>query len=378
LVEKINVQKEYLEKLNADVEKQKAELQSELQEWSLQYLSTQTQQQEIVSKIEMLSETIANSDKVNAKSAKVSELMMKLHDKLASSEKRIRFYEKHDNCPTCEQVIEATAKAKQLEKTQQIATETQSAIKELEVQQVSLTEEIARITSVQSEITTWQLHWRDCEQSLSTYKSNSERVKIKLSNLTRNEKTEDSPVSKIQQLETELEEHESKSETLSHDAEVLKIATEMLKDGGIKKRIIKQYIPIINKLVNKYLASLDFFVNFELDEEFNEVIKSRYRDEFSYASFSEGEKMRIDLALLFTWRAVAKLKNSTNTNLLILDEVFDASLDAGGCDEFLKLLQDMGSDTNVFVISHKGDILTDKFRSQIRFEKVKNFSRIAV
>ena len=378
LVEKINVQKEYLEKLNADVEKQKAELQSELQEWSLQYLSTQTQQQEIVSKIEMLSETIANSDKVNAKSAKVSELMMKLHDKLASSEKRIRFYEKHDNCPTCDQVIEATAKAKQLEKTQQIATETQSAIKELEVQQVSLTEEIARITSVQSEITTWQLHWRDCEQSLSTYKINSERVKTKLSNLTRNEKTEDSPVSKIQQLETELEEHESKSETLSHDAEVLKIATEMLKDGGIKKRIIKQYIPIINKLVNKYLASLDFFVNFELDEEFNEVIKSRYRDEFSYASFSEGEKMRIDLALLFTWRAVAKLKNSTNTNLLILDEVFDASLDAGGCDEFLKLLQDMGSDTNVFVISHKGDILTDKFRSQIRFEKVKNFSRIAV
>jgi len=378
LVEKINVQKEYLEKLNADVEKQKAELQSELEEWSLQYLSTQTQQQEIVSKIETLSETIANSDKVNAKSAKVSELMMKLHDKLASSEKRIRFYEKHDNCPTCDQVIEATAKAKQLEKTQQIATETQSAIKELEVQQVSLTEEIARITSVQSEITTWQLHWRDCEQSLSTYKSNSERVKTKLSNLTRNEKTEDSPVSKIQQLETELEEHESKSETLSHDAEVLKIATEMLKDGGIKKRIIKQYIPIINKLVNKYLASLDFFVNFELDEEFNEVIKSRYRDEFSYASFSEGEKMRIDLALLFTWRAVAKLKNSTNTNLLILDEVFDASLDAGGCDEFLKLLQDMGSDTNVFVISHKGDILTDKFRSQIRFEKVKNFSRIAV
>ena len=378
LVEKINVQKEYLEKLNADVEKQKAELQSELEEWSLQYLSTQTQQQEIVSKIETLSETIANSDKVNAKSAKVSELMMKLHDKLASSEKRIRFYEKHDNCPTCDQVIEATAKAKQLEKTQQIATETQSAIKELEVQQVSLTEEIARITSVQSEITTWQLHWRDCEQSLSTYKSNSERVKTKLSNLTRNEKTEDSPVSKIQQLETELEEHESKSETLSHDAEVLKIATEMLKDGGIKKRIIKQYIPIINKLVNKYLASLDFFVNFELDEEFNEVIKSRYRDEFSYASFSEGEKMRIDLALLFTWRAVAKLKNSTNTNLLILDEVFDASLDAGGCDEFLKLLQDMGSDTNVFVISHKGDILTEKFRSQIRFEKVKNFSRIAV
>jgi ABC-type molybdenum transport system ATPase subunit/photorepair protein PhrA len=151
----------------------------------------------------------------------------------------------------------------------------------------------------------------------------------------------------------------------------------MLKDGGIKSKIIKQYVPIINKLVNKYLSALDFFVNFELDEEFSEVIKSRHRDEFSYASFSEGEKTRIDIALLLTWRAIAKLKNSTNTNLLILDEVFDNSLDLTGTDELTKLLNDM-SDTNVFIITHtKGDVLTDKFRSQIRFEKVKSFSRIA-
>ena len=378
LGEKISVQKEYLEKLNADVEKQKAELQAELQEWALQGLTAQTQQTEALDKINELSESIANADKVNTKSAKVSELMMKLHDKIAKAEKRIRFYEKHDNCPTCEQVIEATAKAKQLENTQRIAEETQSAISELEKQQVSLNEEIQYITSVQQEITTWQQHWRDCESALSTYQSNADRVKDKLSSIQSNEETEGSPSSKIQQLETELGAFESKSESLSKDFEVLKIATEMLRDGGIKKKIIKQYVPIINKLVNKYLASLDFFVNFELDEEFNEVIKSRYRDEFSYASFSEGEKMRIDLALLFTWRAVAKLKNSTNTNLLILDEVFDASLDTGGCDEFLKLLQEVSSDTNVFVISHKGDVLTDKFRSQIRFEKVKNFSRMAL
>ena len=378
LGEKISVQKEYLEKLNADVEKQKAELQAELQEWALQGLTAQTQQTEALDKINELSESIANADKVNTKSAKVSELMMKLHDKIAKAEKRIRFYEKHDNCPTCEQVIEATAKAKQLENTQRIAEETQSAISELEKQQVSLNEEIQYITSVQQEITTWQQHWRDCESALSTYQSNADRVKDKLSSIQSNEETEGSPSSKIQQLETELEAFESKSESLSKDFEVLKIATEMLRDGGIKKKIIKQYVPIINKLVNKYLASLDFFVNFELDEEFNEVIKSRYRDEFSYASFSEGEKMRIDLALLFTWRAVAKLKNSTNTNLLILDEVFDASLDTSGCDEFLKLLQEVSSDTNVFVISHKGDVLTDKFRSQIRFEKVKNFSRMAL
>ena len=165
--------------------------------------------------------------------------------------------------------------------------------------------------------------------------------------------------------------------TLLVDKQYLDYAGTLLKDGGIKSRIIKQYLPIMNKLINKYLSAMDFFVNFNIDENFNETIKSRFRDEFSYANFSEGEKMRIDLALLFTWRQVAKLKNSTNTNLLILDEVFDSSLDTVGTEEFLKLIHEMGHDTNIFVISHKGDQLFDKFRSVIKFEKVNNFSRIA-
>ena len=171
--------------------------------------------------------------------------------------------------------------------------------------------------------------------------------------------------------------YKTKKEELINERELYNVASDMLKDDGIKKKIIKQYVPVMNKLINKYLAALDFFVLFELDEQFNEVIKSRHRDEFSYASFSEGEKMRIDLALLFTWRAIAKLKNSVNTNLLLLDEVFDASLDNNGCDEFLKLLNQLDNETNVFVISHKGDILAEKFKKEIRFEKIKNFSRIA-
>jgi len=150
---------------------------------------------------------------------------------------------------------------------------------------------------------------------------------------------------------------------------------DMLMDSGIKTKIIKQYLPIMNKLINTYLTSMEFYVNFTLDENFNETIKSRYRDEFTYASFSEGEKMRIDLALLFTWRAVAKMKNSTNTNLLILDEIFDSSLDATGTDEFLKILNTLGNE-NVFVISHKQDVLADKFRSTIRFNKERNFSHV--
>tara|TARA_B100001013_G_scaffold315901_1_gene223033 strand:- start:240 stop:695 length:456 start_codon:yes stop_codon:yes gene_type:complete len=149
----------------------------------------------------------------------------------------------------------------------------------------------------------------------------------------------------------------------------------MLQDTGIKTKVIKQYLPVMNKLINTYLMSMEFYVNFTLDENFEETIKSRYRDEFTYDSFSEGEKMRIDLALLFTWRAIAKMKNSANTNLLMLDEIFDSSLDAGGTEEFLKILNTLG-DENVFVISHKQDVLVDKFRSTVKFEKVKNFSHI--
>ena len=154
------------------------------------------------------------------------------------------------------------------------------------------------------------------------------------------------------------------------------IAAMLLRDTGIKTSIIKEYLPAMNKLINVYLTAMEFFVKFELDESFNETIKSRFRDEFTYASFSEGEKMRIDLAILFTWRQIAKMKNSVNTNLLILDEIFDSSLDVAGTDYFLTVMDQLGENTNVFVISHKGDILMDKFKNTIRFEKHNDFSTI--
>ena len=153
------------------------------------------------------------------------------------------------------------------------------------------------------------------------------------------------------------------------------VARNLLQDTGIKTKIIKQYLPIMNRLINTYLSSMDFFVNFNIDENFNETIKSRFRDDFTYANFSEGEKMRIDLALLFTWRAIAKMKNSTNTNLLILDEIFDSSLDTDGTDAFLKILSTFDKE-NVFVISHKQDMLFDKFRHTIKFQKERNFSKV--
>ena len=181
----------------------------------------------------------------------------------------------------------------------------------------------------------------------------------------------------LKELNQQLETLKEKQKELSTEKQYCDFASNLLKDTGIKTKIIKQYLPIINKLINKYLTSMDSFINFNLNESFEETIKSRHRDDFSYNNFSEGEKMRIDLAILFTWRQIAKLKNSTNTNLLVLDEVFDSSLDVGGTEEFLKLMYDIGNDTNVFVISHKGDQLFDKFRSVVRFEKKNNFSRIA-
>jgi DNA repair exonuclease SbcCD ATPase subunit len=176
-------------------------------------------------------------------------------------------------------------------------------------------------------------------------------------------------------LKDSLSELQESLKELIEEKSYYEVASNLLKDTGIKTKIVRQYLPIINKLVNKYLASLDFFVNFNLDESFKETIKSRHRDEFTYNNFSEGEKQRIDMALMLTWRAVAKLKNSSNTNLLILDEVFDSSLDTNGTEELMKILH-MLEDVNLFVISHKGDILVDKFTNIIRFEKVKNFSKV--
>ena len=190
-------------------------------------------------------------------------------------------------------------------------------------------------------------------------------------------KLKDSDIEKLNNLVSDSDSIEVQRKSLKEERVYSDAARAILQDTGIKTKIIKQYLPVMNTLINKYLNSMDFYVNFTLDESFNETIKSRHRDAFNYASFSEGEKMRIDLALLFTWRAIAKMKNSVNTNLLILDEIFDSSLDGSGTDEFLKILNTL-EDENVFVISHKQDTLVDKFRSTIKFEKVRNFSHVSI
>ena len=214
------------------------------------------------------------------------------------------------------------------------------------------------------------------KSQIQSLESNIDRTKFDINELKDKKKLDNSELNVLQLLESEFVELQKDYEEQCDTKQLYNYANELLRDSGIKTKIIRQYVPIINKYVNKYLNELEFLINFSIDENFNETIQSQYRDEFSYASFSEGEKMRIDLALLFTWRMVAKLKNSVNTNLLILDEVFDSSLDAEGTEAFLKIINTLDADTNVFVISHKGEILFDKFLSTIKFVKEKQFSRI--
>ena len=292
--------------------------------------------------------------------------------KLLNEEK---FYETNDECPTCKQDIEEGHKShiceeidktveginKKLEERSQLVTEINKRLEEI----AEINKEISRIQreiqKEQSYITVGQKYRKKLEKELKDLEAQEHTVEDK---------------EKLKKYRKAYKQLEDMKVDLIDKRHYFDLAEILLRDSGIKTKIIRQYLPIMNKLINKYLASMEFFVQFELDEEFNEQIKSRYRDTFTYSSFSEGEKMRIDLSLLFTWRAIAKLKNSVNTNLLILDEVFDSSLDEGGTDEFLKILNTLGNDTNTFIISHKGDSMNEKFNNVIEFEKAQNFSKV--
>lgn len=375
--EKVQVNQEYLNRVKQDLKKQIQEIDEDITSLTELYNTTKQQSESVKGHIEKIREAIANSDSVVSRKDRIEEIIAKMGSKTKKLNKRKDFFQTNDHCPTCEQAISEEIKSAKVNETQNQLQEIDNAMAQVQSKYDKLMEEVSRIEGSNNKIKLKSEEYRELVITANGYLDQVTKLKEKKAKLSSEETVDETVEQTLKDLKKAIKTNTQRKEQLIKEKEVLSIASTLLKDGGIKSKIIRQYVPIMNKLVNKYLAALDFFVNFELDEEFNEVLKSRHRDEFTYASFSEGEKMRIDLALLFTWRAIAKLKNSTNTNLLILDEVFDASLDTAGCDEFLKLLQEIGADTNVFVISHKGDILIDKFRSQIRFEKVKNFSRIA-
>ena len=306
---------------------------------------------------------------------KLSKTEAALQNKRSNHERQIQFFQTNDECPTCEQSITESTKQTQTERRNEKVRELERAIGELEELENGEKSKLDVIISNLESIRKHDVEIAKIRASIKEMELFNEKLKKDIETYASGQISEEDK-EKLAKLKGQIELIEEQKSKLTEDKFYIDVARNLLQDTGIKTKIIKQYLPIMNKLVNTYLSSMDFFVNFNIDENFNETIKSRFRDEFSYASFSEGEKMRIDLALLFTWRAIAKMKNSTNTNLLILDEIFDSSLDGTGTDDFLKILNTF-HDQNVFVISHKQDMLFDKFRSVVKFEKVKNFSRIS-
>jgi len=292
-----------------------------------------------------------------------------IEQKMMSSETEIEFYEQNDICGTCNQDLSEEHKTKMIDEHHGMMHKNGTALLSLGHKIDNLRIRLEDVTKIQTSIQANQSQIQAINSYIQKLKDQIKEIEERKDDI--GEKTQ-----KLKDLKGELKLFFDKQKSLSSKKQLYEMASALLKDTGIKTRIIKQYLPIMNQLINKYLASMDFFVSFNLDEKFEEKIKSRHRDEFTYDSFSEGEKMRIDLALLFTWRTIAKMKNSVNTNLLILDEVFDSSLDANGTDEFLKILNKLTKNQNTFIISHKGDILFDKFKSVIKFEKYKNFSRL--
>jgi DNA repair exonuclease SbcCD ATPase subunit len=378
LEEKIKMQKETIEENKKHNDEEITKKNTEIGNSQNQYNKLQEDNKLIQKHCDQITLKIGDrKQKLEKKSKGLFQVQGKIQTNINRHTKDIEFYENNHDCPTCKQSITEEWKQSQLDTKNTKIGEQKKNLEEVEDAIKDVTNELTEVSNLVNHVNG---HTSEITKNMATMAAILDYISKLQADVTELSKkvgnTEEDNV-KLTELKTELANKEQSYQTLIVDKQYLEYAGTLLKDGGIKTRIIKQYLPIMNKLINKYLSAMDFFVNFNIDENFNETIKSRFRDEFSYANFSEGEKMRIDLALLFTWRQIAKIKNSTNTNLLILDEVFDSSLDIVGTEEFLKLIQEMGKDTNIFVISHKGDQLFDKFRSVIKFEKKGNFSRIA-
>ena len=302
----------------------------------------------------------------------------RLEDSQKKALKEIEFYQNNDDCPVCKQGLDEDHKTKCIKEKSDKVAELKTAVLSIGETIEASRNRMAEIQTVIGEIEEIQRKIGLHQTEVLSNQKYIEKLNGEVKDL-QSEINADSGVSdRLTSAEDDLDKLHTKKESLTDRQHYFDLATTLLRDQGVRQRIIKQYVPVMNKMINKYLAKLEFYVGFELNESFEETIKSRFRDVFKYDNFSQGEKMRIDLSLLFTWRAVARIKNSVNTNILILDEVFDSSLDSQGTDDFLKLLNSLNEKTNAFIISHKGDQLYDKFEEVVRFEKHKNFSRIAI
>ena len=375
--QKYELKETHIKQLKQNNDEKIAEYELDIANNSNHIVTLESETTDTNGKIEMLQAEVVAKLETEQKVKKYNQLETQIEANLSKYKKDINFFEHNDNCPTCRQSIDKHFKDEEIESLNGKVSECTAGLTQLEIKLLEEQDKLNQISEKQKQIQELQIKIATNTTSINEIRKYIIRIEKHVAELKNTKDISDTEQKQLEELKAKIDEAEKELKELIEEKTYYEVASGLLKDTGIKTKIIKQYLPIINKLVNKYLASLDFFVNFNLDESFKETIKSRHRDEFTYNNFSEGEKQRIDMALMLTWRAIAKLKNSSNTNLLILDEIFDSSLDTAGTDYFLNLMNQFGENSNIFVISHKGDQLFDKFRSVIKFEKRNDFSVIA-
>ena len=333
-------------------------------------------------KLQSLNEAIAVSQNslidqdTTAKKVKdLEKFETKIEQNISTHKKTLDFFKDNDTCPVCTQSIDANFKEEKCNHETTTISKLESGLKQLVEELGGHEEKMIQFNQMSNKITEINVEIAKINGSLSALKKHSDQIQLEISTASQKDSDIEKIELELEQMKVDLAEADEKLKGVQEEKDYVDVLREILNDKGAKANIIRKYVPIMNQLINKYLQSMDFYISFNLDEEFNETVKSRFRDTFNYNNFSEGEKMRIDLALLFTWRDIARMKNSTNTNLLILDEIFDSSLDGQGTDDFFKIIKGLEKE-NIFIISHKGDILFDRFTNIIKFEKHQNFTQL--
>jgi DNA repair exonuclease SbcCD ATPase subunit len=370
---KLEMTIEHMKEIQQNNEKVIEEKQSLINDTNQLIMELNVQHNMDHNKIEELKSQIQDNETISKKINKLSKLRHQIEAKSALLNEDVNFFAEHKNCPTCKQEIEEHFRENTIAEKMIEIKEIESGLKKLSEEYETANYRLNEIMMVMSETQSLEMKKIETKTKMTSLGKYVSQLDSEIKNLKQNQ-TEQYD-NKLIEFENSLKDIEIDYNELVEEKHILMASGTLLKDGGIKSKIIRQYIPIINKLINKYLSSMDFFVSFELNEEFNETIKSRYRDNFTYASFSEGEKQKIDLALLFTWRSIAKLRNSINTNLLIMDEVFDSSLDQNSTDYLFNIINEVAKDNNIFIISHK-EHMNEKFSNVVKFIKNKNFSQM--
>ena len=374
--EKVSMQKKHLDSIEQINEERLGEKKKKFENNQTQISNLQSLLRETKQEIESKEENSLDRKIISDKLDRLKEMRAKVSQKKSLILKELKFFEENDVCPTCTQTI--TEEFRQSKQTSLGAkgTEYQNGIDQMSTEVTKLLGSLEVLEEHSKELQTLRSTFNNHEREIVRMEFENLEIQKEILDLQTNQTNMDVEKETLQTLEAEYDATKQSCMEVNKEFDEYRIISHLLKDSGIKSRIIKKYIPVFNQLINKYLHSMDFYVNFTLDENFDEKIMSRFRDDFSYSSFSEGEKQKIDLALLFTWREIARMKNSVSTNLLILDEVFDSSLDEGGTQELMKILRSLGNDANIVVISHKGEILVDKFLRTAIFEKVNDFSKM--